>query len=74
MTQRICVSLESAGEISEEFPVNAGLLQGKVLSPVLFNMYVNNLENNFINDTCRFKGVKPIGLMFADDIIISLIR
>ena len=34
------------------FPNYMGLLQGEVLSPILFPMYINNIEFNFIKENC----------------------
>ena len=40
---RTCV--KSSGNISQFFENFVGLLQGEVLSPMLFALYVNDLEN-----------------------------
>ena len=68
--QCICVRWESV--ISDFFPVNNGVRQGGILSPLLFNMYMDELS------VCLHK--LPIGccsgdivvnhLMYADDIVL----
>ena len=45
---RACI--KSTGQISEEFPVNTGLLQEEVMSPLLLHMFINDLETHFITD------------------------
>lgn len=46
--------------VSEFFPINAGVPQGSVLSPTLFNLYVTDIPTT---DTTKI-------LMFADDTVI----
>ena len=68
--QSICIIWESV--LSEFFPVNNGVRQGGILSPLLFNMYMNDLS------ICLRK--LPVGcccgdmvvnhLMYADDIVL----
>ena len=68
--QSICIRWESV--LSEFFPVNNGAIQGGILSPLLFNMYMNDLS------ICLRK--LPVGcccgdmvvnhLMYADDIVL----
>ena len=67
---RACI--KCTGQISEEFPVNTGLLQ-EVLSPLLFNMYINDLKTHFITENCPSVELKELNLfvlMFAEDTVI----
>ena len=57
---------------SDSFPVDVGLRQGCVLSPILFSVYVNDLMEELRRENVGIKvnGIRIPGLMFADDIVI----
>jgi hypothetical protein len=65
--------------VTKSFPVTTGLKEGSVLSPILFSIFVADLEvevlgplahKNFLQSDCFFNGVLVNGLMFADDLVI----
>lgn len=49
---KFCIGVE--GFLSEYFFDNLGLMQGEMLSPIPFNLYVNDFENSFLNACCFF--------------------
>ena len=58
---------------SEYFDIQRGVKQGDSLSPTLFNMFINDLNLNFISQNCDPPKLidSYIGsLSFADDLLI----
>ena len=74
---KACVRVGS--EVSEWFPVRVGLRQGCVMSPWLFNLYIDGVVRE-VNARVLGRGVKMIGrddnewelnqLLFADDTVV----
>ena len=59
--------------LSEDFSCFLGVRQGESLSPFLFSMYLNDIEEHFILN--GFEGIdldmfKLFLLLYADDIVI----
>ena len=54
------------------FQSNVGLLQGESTSPLLFSLFVNDLESSLINDDFNLNVIDTLikVLMFADDMAI----
>lgn len=59
-------------EVSSFFLVTNGVRQGGILSPVLFNLYVNELSENLCSKAigCHFNSVCYNHLMYADDTVL----
>ena len=59
--------------VSEGFESNLGVRQGECLSPSLFVMYLNDLEEVYIQKGCNgidIGLIKLFLLLYADDIIL----
>jgi hypothetical protein len=73
MYKQVSSRVRVNNEMSDEFECNTGVRQGESLSPFLFCMFVNDLENELY--TKGFEGVdagwiKLYILLYADDIVI----
>ena len=74
---KACVRV--GNEVSEWFPVRVGLRQGCVMSPWLFNMYIDGVVRE-VNVRVLGRGLKLVDgngsewelnqLLFADDIVV----
>ena len=55
-----------------KFSSNDGVRQGDVLSPILFNMYINDISKYIEEgDVLILNGLSVNCLMYADDLVIS---
>ena len=60
-------------EISDCFDCNLGLIQSEIMSPFLFSMYINDLEETMFlkgADCITVESLKIFLLMYADDIVL----
>jgi hypothetical protein len=72
--------LRFEGGVTEEFRVNTGLREGSVLSPLLFSIFIADMEESVLRPfqssvDFQFRdfivaGVPFPGLLYADDLII----
>lgn len=68
---KICIKHD--GNLSNFFSSTSGLLQGEVMSPILYSLYVNDPEMSFIKDGCQAIDIQFINLfilMYADDTVL----
>ncbi len=50
-----------------------GLMQGEVVSPILFSLYINDFEMSFLNFNCPSYDCNSLSLfllMYAEDLVI----
>ena len=60
-------------KISEPFMNHLGLLQGEIMSPILFSYYLNDCEMDFLKNGCDSTELQELSLfllMYADDMVI----
>ena len=69
-TQKACVRWESA--VSDSFVVTNGVRQGGILSPLIFNVYMDGLSSSLSNTPtgCAIGGVMVNRIMYADDLVV----
>jgi hypothetical protein len=77
MYQKIKSCVVSGGENTDFFTVSTGVRQGENLSPLLFAIYVNDLESYLMNQDCQYIPIgkyphlnvmlKVLILLYADD-------
>ena len=60
-------SININGFLIDTFVYNAGVKQGDILSPTLFNFYINDLANEIKRSNLR---IDMSNLMYADDIAL----
>ena len=70
MHQQVCV--QWGGAISDLFHVLNGVRQGGILSPLFFNIYMNDLsmQLNMSDIGCNINGIFLNHFVYADDMCI----
>ena len=68
----VLCSVRVNGHLTDWFNVNSGLKQGCPLSPLLFNLYINDLVSFLKSFNCGIDidGEKVSILLYADDVVI----
>ena len=56
--------------LSDEFKITCGIRQGGVISPILFNIYVDNILAKMSKYGCKMKGISCSAFMYADDLVL----
>jgi hypothetical protein len=65
--------LKISSRFSNRFPVNRGTRQGDILSPALFNLFVNDVVSAVTNANptpALLDGCSVTALLYADDLIL----
>lgn len=69
---RCCASVRWQNVLSYNFPLLAGVRQGGLLSPLLFNLYIDELYSRLKDSGlgCHLYGLYSGCLLYADDILL----
>jgi len=59
-----------ASMLSNEFPIKRGVRQGCPLSPILFNLFINDILNDCEKYGVNIGRKKCCGELFADDVVL----
>ena len=73
MYEKTKLSIHLPRGIAEFFPANVGLKQGCNMSPILFNLFINDNNEIFDERFCHpvtFCNIKLSNLLYADDLIL----
>ena len=73
MYEKTKLSVHLPSGITEFFPSNVGLKQGCNMSPILSNLFVNNINEIFDVSFCHpvsLGNIKLSNLLYADDLIL----
>ena len=73
MYSEVTYSVKLQSGLTDHFLSNIGVKQGCILSPLLFNLFVNDLPHCFEKDKCApiaFGDLFVNSLMYADDIVL----
>lgn len=74
MYSKAYAKVRTSNGLTEPFKINSGVLQGEVLSPILFSLFlnelVNRLNNSKISDISLNNGEPLNILLYADDAVI----
>ncbi len=72
MYRSVSFCIKTKGKVTNSFPSEIGLKQGCSLSPLLFNIYMNDLPGTF-SEECNPVNIADESvnlLMFADDVVL----
>lgn len=67
--ENMMASVQNGRKVSREFSCEAGVPQGCVLSPIMFALYMNDVENS-IPGGVQFGDITLKVLLYADDLVI----
>jgi hypothetical protein len=68
------ICTRTSNGFTDSFPVKKGVLQGNILSPTLFNVFINDIKNTLHNNDSPFvnesANIQTPCLLYADDIVL----
>ena len=73
MYNKVHLSVRLPNGITQSFPSNIGVKQGCKLNPILFNIFINDLNEIFDKTFCQPAKIKSLtlnNLLYADDLVL----
>ncbi|XP_039278830.1 uncharacterized protein LOC120350282 [Nilaparvata lugens] len=72
--RKATVRMSAASGYTEEVPIAQGVMQGDTISPILFAIFINDMEDYFVKKECNYVSINERAglnlLSYADDSVL----